>query len=753
MAWIGGLRGTGWLMGGGMLLLGAFAPPTSLPKTTQPTFSGNVLPLVKKYCYTCHSGPDATAGLDLSAFKTADDALRASDRWTKVSKYIASGQMPPKGQPAPTAAERKAAQQAIDSLLGVGSDPAHVTLRRLNRFEYNNTIRDLVGVDFHPADDFPADDVGYGFDDIGDVLSISPLLMEKYLRAAQTIAVKAIIAPEDRVSHYPAQLLRFGQGAGMFEDGLMLTSNCTVYADHTFTRAGHYKIRVTCYGQQAGPEPVRMSVTCRGQKLLETDLTATAATPMTLDLPLDAAEGPTSIGVSFLNDYYNPQAPNPKDRDRNMIVQMIEVAGPLEGGEAPLSQKHLIPPGSGVSDLRSILGRIASQAYRRPVRPEELNRLVTLSKRAVDGGESFERAVQLGLTAILTSPNFIFRVEQPGPLTGYEIATRLSYFLWGTMPDDDLATLASNGQLVKPAILSQQIDRMLKDSKAAALADGFAAQWLELRKLQTITLDPKTFPDFSLALRTDMARETRAFFTHVVQEDRPVTDFIDADYGFVDERLANLYGMTGVTGDQMRMVKMPPDRQAGLLSEASFLTVTSNPTRTSPVKRGKFVLENILGTPPPPPPPNVGDLGDSAKVLDAKTLRQRMEAHRAKPECAVCHAKLDPIGFSLENFDALGRWRTDDQGAKIDCEGVLPDGTKFSGLDGLKKILVSRKDEFVHCLAEKLMTYALGRGLTAGDDPVIDRAVANAKANGYRFSALIHSIVLSPPFTMRTPNN
>ncbi len=757
-------RFAGLLFGAGSMAFGlvaSSAPPPAAPKPV--VFATAVAPVLKQFCAPCHSGVEPAAGLDLSRFKTEADVQKATDVWAKVVNRVTAGQMPPKGASQPTALQRRALSDWTLQVLGADclkQDPGRVTLRRLNRFEYDNTVRDLVGVDFHASDDFPTDDVGYGFDNVGDVLSISPLLMEKYLRAAQTIASKAIVAPEDRIVKYEGANLHAPTAVGgSYEGGIELFTNGAVTANHKFTQAGRYIVRITAYGVQAGPEPVKMAVTVKGQIVARVDLTATVAT--TFEYPVQVDEGPGRIEASFLNDYYNAAAPNPKDRDRNMVVMAIEVKGPLDGAAVPVSQRHLIPAGSTLENLRQILKGIASRAYRRPIRTDELNRLFALSHRAIENGDSFERAVQLGLTGVLVSPNFLFRVENDPAnaktpirtLNGYELASRLSYFLWSTMPDDELTQLAENGQLLKPTVMQTQVKRMLQDPRASALADGFASQWLELRKLQTVTLDPKTYPAFTETLRADMTNETKAFFAGVVREDRSVLDFLDAKYAYVNQRLAELYGLPAVAGDELRKVTLPDERRGGLLTQASILTVTSNPNRTSPVKRGKWVLENILGTPPPPPPPGVGDLGDAKQVLDVKTLRARLEAHRANPACAVCHEKMDPIGFSLENFDGMGRWRADDAGAAIDTLGVLPDGTKFSGPKELRAVLMTKKDQFIRCLTEKLLIYALGRGLGPADDCALTDAITAAKKDGYKFSAIVSAIVHSTPFTQRRINS
>lgn len=413
---------------------------------------------------------------------------------------------------------------------------------------------------------------------------------------------------------------------------------------------------------------------------------------------------------------------------------------------------RILPPGSTQANLRSVIEKFVARAYRRPARSDEVDRLESLARQALKDGESLERAVQLAVTACLVNPSFLFRVElDPGSqvgkrdLSNYELASRLSYFLWSTMPDDELFSLASQQSLTRKEVLSAQVRRMLTSSRSDALADNFASQWLQLRKLQTVALDRKQFPLFDDRLRASMTKETLLYFNDIVRNNRSVLDFIDSDYTWVDDRLARLYDLPGPSTGSWARVKLAKGTRGGVLTQASVLAVTSNPTRTSPVKRGKWVLENLLGTPPPPPPPGVGNLQEE-RVLDAKTLRERMEQHRRKPECSVCHSQMDAIGFGLENFDAVGRWRTADQGQPIDPSGVLGDGTRFSGPAELKAILLAKKDLFVRCLAEKLLTYAIGRGLTDADNCHLDAIVKATRLGGYKFGALVEAVVLSEPF-------
>jgi mono/diheme cytochrome c family protein len=597
-------------------------------KTEKSAFSKEIAPLLKTYCTRCHGGARPRGGIVLEGDRDENTIRKERNVWERVAHAVRAGEMPPASRKQPTKEEVQRLASWVEKVLGSGDctvnkNPGRVTLRRLNRVEYNNTIRDLLGVKFEPAEDFPADDVGYGFDNIGDVLSLPPLLMEKYMAAAEKIVTMALAAPQIRKRIYIVQ---------------------------------------------------------------------------------------------------------PTDKNKDECA-------------------------------RKILDNFARKAYRRAVRPEEVERLITrFVKEAEAQGDSFDKGIELALEAILTSPHFLFRVERDNwtrrgdgtnPVNEYELASRLSYFLWSSMPDDELLTLAQQGELRKNANLEAQVRRMLRDGKSGALVENFAGQWLQLRNLRNMTPDPGQFPTFDESLRSAMLQETEQFFAAIMNEDRSVLEFLDADFTFLNERLAKHYGIAGVKGEQFRRVKLSGVPRGGVLTQASILTLTSNPTRTSPVKRGKWILENILGTPPPPPPPGAGELSEDKKVVLSGTLRQRMEQHRANPNCAVCHQRLDPLGFGFENFDAIGAWRERDGKFPIDSSGTLPSGQSFKGPVELKAILKKQQDAFGRCLAEKMLTYAVGRGLEPYDRCVVDQIAAELARNQYKFSSLVSEIVRSDPFQKR----
>lgn len=617
------------------------AGPATRESASRTDFVSVGVPFLTKHCVLCHGPAKKKADLALHVYRDVASVLRDRKRWASILKMVQSGEMPPPSRPRPLPAEVDALQRVVSSLFeqadrGVPRDPGHITIRRLNRAEYNNTIRDLVGLDFHPAEDFPSDDVGHGFDNMGDVLSLSPVLMERYLSAADTIVQRALAST--------------------------------------------------------------------------------------------ARQGGLHI-----------MACDPGRRRREQAQE--------------------------------ILTRFASRAYRRPATVAEVERLLKLVEGAEARGEKWEIGVHLALQAVLVSPKFLFRVELddrpdspgPHPINEYQLASRLSYFLWSSMPDRTLFDLAAANSL--SSSLEAQVRRMLRDPKATALVENFALQWLQLRNLKIVAPDKKLFPQFDEQLRSAMLQETALFFKTLLQEDRSILDLIDADFTFLNERLARHYGIVDtagtkvgqssvhqgqpIRGEQLQRVALRDGDRGGLLTQASILTVTSNPTRTSPVKRGRWVLEQILGSPPPPPPPNVPELADTSKARLTGSLRQRMEQHRADPACASCHARMDPIGFAFENYDAIGVFRTKDGPFPIDPSGILPDGRSFRGPAELKAILKEQKELFSRCLTEKMLTYALGRGLESYDRPALDAITAAMARDRYRFSTLVIGIVKSEPFRLR----
>lgn len=606
-----------------LLVILAFAPILAAedPEHLARQFELEVQPLLQTYCVDCHSGDEPEGSLSLE-FSRPPEVPDAFEKWTVVLQRVAGNEMPPEDAEQPTDAERQLLARWIDAGLenfDCTQEEAkpRATVRRLNRVEYNNVIHDLFAVDVTPADNFPADDVGEGFDNIGEVLSLPPLLMEKYLEAAETVTAAVAEDPAAWQAVFPASS----------------TDN-------------------------SGLEHIRLDVT------------------------------------------------------------------------------HL-----------------ARRAFRRPPEEGELDRLMELFRLARDEGATTNEAVAFVTQAILVSPHFLFRLEEDPltvdadeakPLSSHAIASRLSFFLWSTVPDTELDRLADQKRLLDADVVLSQARRMLQHPKARALVDNFVGQWLELRLLDAAAPDPEMFPDFDESLKRAMINETTRYFEELIKNDGSILELIDSDYSYVNARLAAHYDIAGVTGNRLRRVRLQDDRRGGILTHGSILTLTSNPTRTSPVKRGKWILENILGTPPPPPPPNVAELEEGDDLLGS--LRERMQQHRENPSCAVCHRKMDALGFGFENFDATGGWRERDGRYEIDASGELPGNITFQEPAELRQILRSNSDEFASCLARKLLIYCLGRTLSSRDQCVVDDVVEHLKQHGYRFSELIVAIVTSDTF-------
>ena len=757
--------------------LGSFALAADAPKDDA-TFKSKITPFLNTYCNGCHNSNRAAGGLMLDAYQGSTHARRDRRVWENVQASILAGEMPPKKKPQPTDAEKALFLNWVDGLLAVDcaapKDPGRVTLRRLNRVEYNNTVRDLCGVNFQPADDFPSDDIGYGFDNIGDVLSIQPILLEKYLAAADKVLDQALVGSmvtPTGIQTFSQQPLRVTPRSAKerTSNRIALTTEGTVSREnHNFPNDGEYIIRAWAWGTNVGGAAPKIELSIDGKKLhtftVDNPESAAAFPPRkgkskpityTYRATLPANEH-SNIVYTFTNPYTDPKT----KQSRTFGITRVEIEGPFNGkvpASAPARRVLITYPKSDadrVEAARKVLAAFARKAYRRPVKPEEIERLVKLFEIATKQGDPYEEAIRLPLKAVLASPHFLFRVEEDPKdptavreINDHELASRLSYFLWSTMPDAVLFDLADRGELRKPAVLEAQVRRMLKDPKSRALAENFAGQWLQLRMLRTLTPDKGYFRTWDTPLRNAMIGEAEAFFDNIVREDRKVTEFLDADYSFVNDRLARHYGIPNVVGSDFRKVKLPDGRRGGIITMGSTLTVTSNPTRTSPVKRGKWILENILGTPPPPPAPDAGELPPTDQIKG--TVRQQIEQHRANPACATCHARLDPLGLGLENFDAVGAWRTVDNKLPIDASGVLPDGETFDGPAQMKKVLLGKADQFRRCLVEKMLTYALGRGMEYYDKCVLDEVTAKLKAGDDRFSALILAVVKSEPFLKR----
>lgn len=728
----------------------------------QDVFKEKLQPFVQTYCADCHNTDEPEAGVDFDLFPTEASMLTGNGRktWEKILGMLEIGAMPPADMEQPPTELRDELTAWLEDRLynldcDLVDDPGRVTVRRLNRAEYRNTIRDLLAVDFDPTNDFPSDDVGYGFDNIGDVLSLSPLLMEKYLDAAETITSRAIpvTTEDDRKTVVAPDRLRSQPKLNARGKFLGLSSRADVWTDYRAPRDGEYQVAVLAKANQFGDEPARMELRVDGKVVRTFDVTGEMRQADYIH-PMRLARGDHKIQVSFINDKYVE-----KKGDRNLFVGRFEITQPEDRSQLNQFIHHWPNGDTGIRDAAvSVLKPFVKRAFRGPVSDAEVSNFVNIVEMATSDGESFEQGIQYAVQAVLVSPRFLFRIEMDArpddpmaerTVTDYELASRLSYFLWSSMPDEELFDLAERGQLRDPDVLRTQVHRLLNDSKSRALVDNFAGQWLNLQMLDEIVPDPNVFPDFDESLRNDMKGESLLLFETIMREDHSLLDFLDADFTFMTERLARHYGQEGVQGNQFQKVSLNAGRRAGILTHASILTLTSNPERTSPVKRGKWIMENILGESPPPPPPGVPELEETAKNNPMSTLREQLKLHRADPGCASCHRTMDVLGFGFENFDATGRWRDRDGDHAIDPSGELPDGNSFAGPTELVQLLKNRRADFARCLTEKMLTYALGRGLEYYDRCATDEILDRLEENNYRFSELVLGIVSSKPFQKR----
>jgi mono/diheme cytochrome c family protein len=732
--------------------------PAAVDSASPDAFDTIVKSVIQQSCSVCHNATALTAGLDLARFlkESGPDALKERAIWEKVARKLKAGEMPPPGMPKPPAEQLAAIPQWIDRQYASADanakvDPGSVTVRRLNRDEYTNTVRDLLGVNLDVAADFPPDPYAYGFDNIGDALSLSPALTEMYLKAAQRIAKAAIpVGPRQSAVAIKYQAFAIGQRNQM-----------DIQKVHPFAVDAEYDLRMA-WEQQV---PVGTIMTAHlyldGVEVGK----QTFAFKTVQERAITAAKVRISQGPHKVEALMEvaPDSEQPKPFHGPLpYPTSLEVMGPYN--QVPLEQTASFqqiffkgPPkhGSESEYAGEILGRLAYRAYRRPVTKPELDRLVNLTRIVHKHGGNFYEGMQVAIEGMLMSPNILFRIERdpegdvPHRVSDYELASRLSYFLWSSMPDDQLLSLAAKEQLHSPEVLHAQVRRMLTDPKGKALARNFTGEWLGTRNLDFETPDAKAFPGYDAELRDAMQTETRLFFQSVVTDDRSILDFLNGDYTFVNERLAKFYGIPDVKGREFRRVPLSGIERSGILTQASVLTATSYPTRTSPTIRGKWILTNILNTPPPDPPANVPALASGNEGGKFTSIRARLEMHRANPVCASCHKNMDPLGFALENYDAIGHWRTTVDGLPVDASGSSPTGQNFTGAAQLKALLLAESPKFVDCLTEKLLTYALGRGLEPYDRPAVKKIELDVEKRDYHVSALIDDVVDSAPFQMR----
>jgi hypothetical protein len=759
-------------------------------RATPPEFSKAGVAFLQKHCAACHGREKQKAGLTLHEFRDDSSVLRARRTWKEILNVVENGEMPPDDREQPSAEERRLFLASVTSLFARADnappDPGRLTVRRLNRAEYNNTIRDLLHVEFRPAEDFPSDEVGHGFDNIGDVLSVSPVLMERYLNAAEKVAEMAI--PLSAASP-PKRTLRamYCEPASPATPPDTFRPFNAAKADAVFTGPlhtpvrvapdGDYIMRARLYAKSASGKPVPIAMLITGPQIENPSPAAEMAkldgisvrfiTPgrilktveiaardeksaQVIEVKIPRTKGVERIALSAFKPEHGEPPPT-------YFVEWVECEGPMDPRSPSTKALLVFTPGKSPREqAREVLWRFASRAWRRPVKGEELDRLLALVDYAIAHNDPWEEALRRAVSAVLASPKFVFRLEpddqpengQPHPLDEYQLATRLSYFLWSSCPDERLLQLAFEHKL--GANLEAEVRRMLQDPRASALVENFTMQWLQLGRLATHSSDAKTFPHWRPELRAAMQEETRRFVREIMDDDRSVLDLLDGDFTWINRPLAELYGLpAGMKDGEWKRVSLAGTGRGGLLTQASVLTVTSNPTRTSPVKRGRWVLEQLLGAPQPPAPPNVPSLDDRNRKELTGTFREKLEQHRADPNCAGCHAKMDAFGLALENFNAIGQWRDrDETGAPVDATTAIG-SHKLNGVADLKTLLRERQRDFARCFTEKMMIYALGRGLDYYDDPAVDRIQRVLAANHYKFGVLVAEIVKSDAFRLR----
>jgi hypothetical protein len=764
--------------------------------------------LLDRYCVTCHNDRLKTGGLAFDKMNLADVSTNA-EILERIVRQLRSGQMPPARAPRPDKpvvdAFTVALETALDDAAAAHLNPGRPIIHRMNRTEYANAIRDLLAFDVDARALLPADDTDpNGFDNNADVLSISPVLLERYMSAAHKIArfsigrdagkatiqtynVPKLLVQEDRLS----EELPFGSRGGTVirhhfpVDGkysIKITLQTNLY-DYVRGLAEPHQLEVrldrariatfTVGGKTVpGEPPASWAGTVYGSP--EWELYALSA-DAGLEVSFPAKAGAHTLGVSFVRGSWEPDdVLQPRETgwplstdemfDANPAVASVTIEGPYEAGgpgETPSRRKIFSCRPRGAADedgcAKTILSNLARRAYRRPLSNEDVQALLGYFKDGRRAG-SFEAGIQTALEQILVSPDFLFRIEidpEKAPagtayrLTDLELASRLSFFLWSSIPDDELLDVASKGKLKAPAVLETQVRRMLADRRSKALVDNFAAQWLQLRDLRGFVPDADLFPEFDENLRDALQQETELLIDSQIRENRSVVDLLTANYTFLNERLARHYGIPDVYGNHFRKVTLTDNRRGGLLGQGSLLTITSYPNRTSPVLRGKWLLDKMLGTPPPPPPPDVPALKDKGTNGQLQSVRERLQEHRKNPACAGCHSRMDPLGFALDHFDAVGAWRTVDSGTPVDASATLPDGTQFEGVAGLRQLLVSRQEQFVHNLIERLLGYSIGRGVEYYDLPAVRAVAREAATSDSRWSSIILGIVKSTPFQMR----
>jgi hypothetical protein len=809
--------GAAWLVrAGALLLIVGYSPahPSAdrLPQTgstSSESSAAPLRPLLDRYCVTCHNRTLKTAGLQLDTLDV-ERVGASAETWEKVARKLRTREMPPVGAPRPDrdGYDRATAtlEAALDRAAAAGPKPGRVIVHRLNRSEYTNAVRDLLALEIDGRSLLPADEPDQqGFDNMAGVLSVSPRLLENYLTAASVVSRLAIgrdsLGVTENTFRIPTAMVQDDRTS----EALPFGSRGGLSIPYHFPLDGEYRIAVRLKRQLYqyligmgephlidiridGALAKRFTIGGEGKGMTAPESFAgntqgepgwevymhTADDALTVRVPVTA--GAHRIGVSFVRQFWEPEGVlQPPQRGfarttnelyfGDPAVDMVTIAGPYSGRPAtdtPSRRKVFTcrprTPADEDGCARTIVSTLARRAYRRPVNERDVEMVLRFYRDGrADGG--FEAGIQQAVRRILTSPSFLFRIEQqpagtaPGSvyrISDIDLASRLSFFMWSSIPDEPLLDAAANGTLGQPAVLERQVRRMLNDPRASALVDNFVSQWLTLGKLSGVVPDVDAYPEFDENLRDAFRDETRLFVASQLREDHPVGELLSANYSYVNERLARHYRIPNVYGSHFRRVTFDDGVRGGLLGQGSILTVTSYPNRTSPVLRGRWLLDNILGSPPPPPPPDVPQLSENDASGRPRSIREQMEAHRKNPSCAVCHVRMDPLGFSLENFDALGKWRTTIDTLPIDASASMPDGTRFDGVAGLRKLMADHQEDFARTLTQKLLTYALGRSVEPSDWATIRQITRQAAAGGYRWSGLITGIVSSTPFRMST---
>ena len=743
--------------------------------------------LLNRYCVSCHSERLKTAELSLQAVDV-DNIPRDAATWEKVVRKLRAGAMPPVGRPRPDAAtyDRVASriEGELDRAAAARPNPGRTaSFHRLNRVEYQNSVRDILGLDVDVAALLPGDDAAFGFDNIGEMLTVSPDLLDRYLSAANKITRLAVGDPSLQLGSATYPVSEYLLQADRMSDELPFGSRGGTSVRHQFPYTGEYALKVRFAGLARPPETVDIRIDGTRVASLETPGRNNFEDPVdegAVEARVAVDAGPHVVGVSFrkstvMNETRYPQYfpwgnsatfGTNTGSVRPLNVHSVDITGPFnpkDAGKTPSRARIFTCQPARASEeegcARKIVGTVARRAFRRPVTAADVDALLPFY-RSARAERTFDGAVQAALERVLVDPEFLFRVERDpenvAPGTAYRIsdlalASRLSFFLWSSVPDDELLQVAEKGKLKDAAIFEQQVRRMIADERSKTLVTNFAAQWLFLRNVKLAKPDSFSFPDWDDDLRAALVSETELFLDYQIRADRPVAELLTADYSFLNERLAKHYAVPDVYGSHLRRVEFPDEtRRGGLLGHGSILLVTSFANRTSPVLRGKWLLENFLNYSPPPPPPDVPDLPPATKGAQARTVRERVEQHRSNPVCAACHNVMDPLGFALEHYDAIGRYRASDDGRPIDASGVTPDGVKFEGLAGLRDLMDDRREDFVATAAEKLLVYALGRGVEYYDQPAIRQIVRDAAPGDYQWSSVIVGITRSVPFQMRS---